>query len=91
MTDNARARLSAYMTHESDQDQAEFDTRVDAAITEATKDLQAKLAEVASSLDYYKSEAGKWFAVEPLITEAHEKDNPSIDTYDLASALGWEA
>ena len=47
MTDNARARLSAYMTHESDQDQAEFDTRVDAAITEATAKLQAKNKELA--------------------------------------------
>jgi hypothetical protein len=32
--------------------------------------------------------AARWRAVEPLITEAHEKNNAFIDTSDLAAAAG---
>lgn len=32
--------------------------------------------------------AARWRAVEPLITEAHEKDTAFIDTVDLAAAAG---
>ena len=34
--------------------------------------------------------AERWRAVEPLITEAHEKNNAFIDTNDLAAAAGLD-
>ncbi|MEC4016047.1 hypothetical protein [Streptomyces sp. H27-D2] len=46
MTDapiTARARLSAYMAHESDADGAEFEQRVDAVVAEETERLRAQV------------------------------------------------
>ncbi|GAA1110586.1 hypothetical protein [Streptomyces javensis] len=44
----ARARLSAYMTHEAPEDEAEFNERVDAVVAAETAELREQVARVRS-------------------------------------------
>ncbi|MER8002944.1 hypothetical protein [Streptomyces sp. NPDC095613] len=80
----ARARLSAYMSHESDADQAEFEQRVDAVVAEATAALQARIAELEAA-------SSRLVDVEQLVEDARDKDSYAIDTYLLIDALGLDA
>ncbi|WP_037805017.1 hypothetical protein [Streptomyces sp. NRRL F-5135] len=52
---SARARLSAYMAHKSDADQAEFERRVDAVVAEATETLRARVAELEKDAAFLRA------------------------------------
>ena len=99
---SARARLDAYMAHESDADQAEFAARVDAVVAEAVagerqqrqadhRTWQHDLRTLRTVRDEADAKESSLARVERLVEEARDKGNTSIDTYLLLDTLGLES